>query len=66
MDVLITVAFEGYPDGLTRTHYAAGKQETVPEDFGHMIIDKGLAVAVVPPPAEPESNKTETNKGSAK
>lgn len=61
MDVLIKVAFEGYPDGVTRTHYAAGKQETVPEDFGRMIIDKGLAVAVGAPQA-----KAETNKGNSK
>jgi hypothetical protein len=48
MDILIKVAFEGYPDGTikSRTFYAVGDTPSVPEDFANMVIKKGLAVAL--------------------
>ncbi len=48
MNVIILKNFEGYPDGGDKPsrHFAASDQAiTVPDDFGAMIVEKGLARA---------------------
>ena len=48
MKVIIQQNFEGYPDGPDKPsrHYVAGKESIdVSDDFGKLIVGKGLAVA---------------------
>lgn len=55
--VRILAPFEGYPDGATRTVYAAGQELDVPADFGDLIVTKGHAERVAPKARKKEAGE---------
>lgn len=41
--VVITAAFDGYPDGRTKRPFVAGEEPTLSDTYADLLIGKGLA-----------------------
>jgi hypothetical protein len=59
--VVIKEAFSAYPNEKLR-HFEAGEEIEVSDEFGDLILGKGLAREKAPPAEEPAKGKKESAK----